>query len=96
MTDPGPELTTIRAAIDRLDGEIIALIAQRQAQVVAAGIAKRGQPTDAVRAPSRVEDVIRKVRALAIEAGASPDVAEATYRAMIGAFIDLELGVQRD
>lgn len=89
-----PVLAEIRARIDSLDGEIIALIAQPQTQVVAAGMAKRGQPTDAVRAPARVEDVIQNVRTRAVEAGASPEGVEATYRAMIGAFINLELEVQ--
>jgi isochorismate pyruvate lyase len=36
------------------------------------------------------------VRAVATEAGASPDVAERTYRAMIAAFIDLDLTTLRD
>lgn len=88
-------LAAVRAAIDELDGQIIDLIAQRQAQVVQAGILKRGQGSDAVRAPARVEDVIAKVRGRAEQAGASPDVVEATYRAMIGAFISLELDVHK-
>lgn len=95
MTEAVPDLTRIRDNIDALDGEIIALIARRQAEVVAAGVAKRGQTTDAVRAPARVEDVIQRVRMRAVQVGASPTVVEATYRAMIGAFIDLELGVHR-
>lgn len=57
---------------------------------------KRDQEVDAVRARARVEDVIQKVRGRAVEAGASPDVVEATYRAMIGGFINLELEVHRD
>lgn len=91
MPNAIPDLTEIRANIDLIDGEIIGLIARRQIQVVAAGVAKRGQPTDTVRAPARVEGVIQRVRARAVDAGASPEVVEATYRAMIGAFINLEL-----
>lgn len=86
-------LASIRAAIDALDIQIIDLIADRQARVVQAGILKRGQDSEAVRAPARVEDVIERVRGRAAEAGASPDVVEATYRAMIGAFINMELDV---
>lgn len=85
----------VRNAIDGIDAQLVALIAARQQWVERAGELKRGQDTDAVRAPARVEEVIRKVRGRADEAGASPSVVEATYRAMIGAFIDLELGVHR-
>ena len=87
------DLSDIRAEIDRLDREIVALIARRQACVVRAGELKRGEPTDAVQAPARVESVIANVRQLAAGSGASPEVVEATYRAMIGAFIALELEV---
>jgi len=90
MTD---ELVEIRTAIDELDREIVALIARRQAWVVKAGELKRGQETDAVRAPARVEGVVARVRELAADSGASPEVVEATYRAMIAAFIALELSV---
>ena len=89
----GPALPEIRAAIDVLDRRIIDLIAERQAWVEAAGRAKRGEPSDAVRAPDRVQQVIDRVRGHAAAAGASPAVVEASYRAMIGAFVELELGV---
>ncbi len=93
-----PELGEIRSAIDTLDRDIIALIAQRQRWVEAAGQAKAAhpaatQPGDAVQAPARVEAVIEKVRGQAACVGASPAVVEATYRAMIAAFIELELSV---
>lgn len=86
-------LDEIREQIDALDRMIVALLAERQKQVVAAGSLKRDE--QAVRAPDRVEQVIAKVRRLAGEAGASPDVVDRTYRAMIASFIDLELGVHR-
>lgn len=88
-------LADVRAAIDALDDRIVALIAERQGWVERAGELKRGEPTDAVRAPTRVAAVITKVRGLAEQHGASPDVVERTYRAMIAAFIDYELEVQR-
>ena len=79
--------------IDSLDRQIVALIAVRQVQVVRAAKLKQGQPTDAVRAPARVGEVISKVRDLATTEGASPDVVEAVYRAMIAAFTTLELTI---
>lgn len=86
-------LNEIRTAIDSLDARIVGLIAERQAWVVRAGEFKRGSTQDVVRAPARVDAVIAKVRALADENGAAPDVVERTYRAMIDAFIELEISV---
>ena len=89
-------LSEIRSAIDELDREIVALIARRQTWVVKAGELKRGEEADAVRAPARVEGVVTRVRKLAADTGASPDVVEATYRAMISGFIALELSVHAE
>ena len=86
-------LAEICEAINGLDERIVALIGQRQAWVERAGRLKRDQDEDAVRAPSRVDAVIARVRALATLAGASPEVVERTYRAMIAAFVDLEMRI---
>lgn len=88
-----PTLDVVRSAIDEIDQELVTLIAERQKWVLVAGSLKSDK--DGVRAPSRVGQVIDKVRSLAGSTGASPDVAERTYRAMIGAFIDLELAHHR-
>ena len=89
--DPaGPAtLEEVRRRIDELDARVLELLAERQRWVLAAGDLKRDE--DGVRDPARVERVIGRLRGLAAEAGASPDVVERTYRAMIAAFIDLEL-----
>ncbi len=92
MTAPDA-LADVRRRIDAIDRRMVALIAERQACVVRAGSLKADAA--AVRAPARVEQVIARVRALAVEQGASPDVVEVTYRALIGAFISLELDVHR-
>lgn len=93
MPETTPSLAEIRNEIDDLDRQIIALIAERQKWVVAAGKLKKDE--SAVRAPDRVEQVIGKVRGLASEAGASPDVVEQAYRALIAGFIEFELEVHR-
>lgn len=93
ITAVSTSLNEIRTAIDSLDARIVGLIAERQAWVVRAGELKRGDAQDSVRAPARVDAVIAKVRALAEENGAVPDVVERTYRAMIDAFIELEISV---
>jgi len=81
-------LDEVRAEIDRLDREIVRLMAERGTFVRQAARFKSSAAD--VPAPKRVEAVIAKVRALAGESGLEPEIAEATYRAMIGAFIDFE------
>ena len=88
------DLAQVRGAIDALDERIVALLGERQAWVEQAGRLKRDRDDDAVRAPARVDAVIARVRKAAQRAGASPEVVERTYRAMIAAFIDLELQVK--
>ena len=87
------ELEGIRAEIDALDAAIVDLIARRQRWVEAAGAAKSGQGPVAVRAPARVEAVVARARIRAEVTGASAEVVEDTYRAMIAAFIRLESDV---
>ncbi|MGB3413832.1 MAG: chorismate mutase [Microbacteriaceae bacterium] len=94
MTDTTPSLEDIRSQIDRIDCQIIGLIAERQGWVVEAGKLKKDEA--GVRAPARVEQVITKVRELAIQQGASPDVVEKAYRALIAGFIEFELEVHRN
>ena len=81
----------VRQRIDLIDREIVALLAQRGQWVTQAAAFKK--TTDDVRAPARVEQVIAKVRTIATDVGASPEVVERVYRARISAFIDQELCV---
>ncbi len=85
-------LETVRSEIDTIDREIIRLLSLRQRQVEDA--AKFKTDDEEVRARDRVEQVISKVRAEAAALGASPEVAEATYRAMVAAFITHELDIE--
>lgn len=88
MAEPS-SLSEVRELIDGIDGELVRLLAERQGLVRAAASFKKDE--QAVRAPDRVERVVASVRDRAAGAGLSPDVAETVWRAMIGAFIDLEL-----
>ncbi|HEK1010445.1 TPA: chorismate mutase [Pseudomonas putida] len=82
-------LDEVRQRIDEIDRSIVSLLAKRGKLVTqAAGFKKT---TDDVRAPARVEQVISKVREMADETGASAQVVEHVYRAMISAFIAEEL-----
>lgn len=82
-------LEEVRGNIDRIDNEIIKLIAERGTYVVQASSFKKSE--NGVKAPNRVEAVINKVRNKAEEYGADPDMIEALYREMISRFINMEL-----
>ncbi|AZP70684.1 chorismate mutase [Pseudomonas poae] len=82
-------LEEVRSNIDRLDQQIVTLLAERGHYVSQAARFKKD--TDSVKAPQRVEQVIAKVRDLSHSVGANPDVTEQVYRAMIAAFIQQEL-----
>lgn len=79
----------VRNQIDRIDREVVTLLAQRGRFVAQAAAFKKD--SQAVRAPARVEQVIAKVRQIADETGANAQVVEQVYRAMIAGFIEAEL-----
>jgi isochorismate pyruvate lyase len=79
----------VRANFDRIDRQLVELLAERGGYVKQAVQFKK--TIDDVRAPQRVEQVIAKAKALAEELGADPSVTEQVYRAMIRAFIDAEM-----
>lgn len=82
-------LEEVRENIDRIDDDIIRLIAERGIYVTQASALKRSE--EGVKAPKRVEAVIAKVREKAEEYGANPDMIEALYREMIARFIGMEM-----
>lgn len=97
MSDPGASaLQGVRTEIDRVDRQLVQGIAERQIWVRAAAKVKAlesaGALAPTVRDGNRVEQVVAGVRAIAAELGADPTVVEATFRSMIAAFIELELG----
>jgi isochorismate pyruvate lyase len=79
----------VRENINRIDREIVDLISQRSRYVGQA--AKFKKTTQDVKAPGRVEEIILKVRGLAVENHLNPDIIEKIYRTMIACFIDYEL-----
>lgn len=82
-------LAEVRENIDRIDNEIIKLIAERGGFVRQAAAFKKNE--DGVRDSGRVEAVIAKARDKAAKYGAEPDVVETVYRNMIAAFIGKEM-----
>lgn len=81
-------LDEVRSNIDRIDAQLVSLIAERGVYVKqAAGLKKTAVE---IPAPQRVAQVLSRVQKLAEAAGADPAVVEATWRAMIAAFIEAE------
>lgn len=80
----------VRRHIDALDDRIVALIAERSGYVAQAARIK--QSADQVYDGPRIEYIVDRVRAHARTLGAPDSVLEATYRAMIDAFIAYEGG----
>lgn len=89
MPVPCNSIEEVRAQIDQLDRQIVALLAERGKCVRLAAQFKKTEQD--VKAPARVEQVISKVRMLADELGANPDLTEQIYRTMITAFIETEM-----
>lgn len=82
-------LEQVRENIDRIDTEIIRLIAERGTYVAQASAFKKNE--DGVKDTGRVEKVIAGIRKKAETYGADPDLAESVYRQMIAGFIQLEM-----
>ena len=82
-------LEEVRENIDRIDDNIIQLIAERTEYVRQAAAFKKSESD--VRAADRVEAVIAKVREKSQKYGASPDISETVYRNMINGFINMEM-----
>jgi len=65
-------LEEVRANIDRVDRQMVALLAERGEYVRQAARFKK--TTQDVKAPQRVEQVIARVTTLATELGANPSI----------------------
>jgi isochorismate pyruvate lyase len=82
-------LDEVRENIDRIDKEIVKLIAKRSKYVVEAASFKKDE--EDVKASKRVEMVINKVKTLAQENNVDSYIVEIIYRTMISSFINFEL-----
>lgn len=82
-------LEEVQTNIDRIDNEIIKLIAERGTYVVQASVSKKDE--ESVKNAGRVEKVIAKVWSNAKECGTESDMVETLYREMISRFVTMEL-----
>lgn len=71
----------VRAGIDRLDQDLVRLLAERQGYIEAAARIKERQ--EEVRVEWRIEDVVAKVLAAAEREGLSKRIAEPVWRELI-------------
>ncbi|MET0338413.1 MAG: chorismate mutase [Caulobacter sp.] len=96
-TDPRPAptdcmtMTDVRAGVDALDRALVLMLAERQRYMDAAARIKteRGKVHDR----ARIEDVVCKVKAAAVEAGLSQAIAEPVWRQLIDRSIAYEFTV---
>lgn len=82
-------MTDIRAEIDRLDRQVLALLGQRFAYVKAASKFKTSETT--VRAPERLQAMLQQRRVWAEEEGLNADAIEKMYQDLVNHFIDEEM-----
>ena len=87
--DQCESMLDIRAEIDRLDRQVIALLGQRFAYVKAASKFKTNETT--VRAPERLQAMLQQRRAWAEEEGLDADVIEKMYQDLVNHFIAEEM-----
>lgn len=88
-TDDIPDMPALRAHIDALDAQLMALLAQRHALIDRAAQIKSGNGMPA-RIDERVEEVVANVRRHAGELGLNPDLYDRIWRQLIDAAIDQE------
>ena len=82
-------MVDIRAEIDRLDRQVVALLGQRFAYVKAASKFKTSETT--VRAPERLQAMLQQRRVWAEAEGLNADVIEKMYQDLVNHFIDEEM-----
>ncbi|WP_170337896.1 chorismate mutase [Ruegeria arenilitoris] len=72
----------LRVQIDKLDRQLIELLAARATYIDRASELKPGEGLPA-RIPERVEDVVQKVRSNSVGVGMDPDLTERLWRILI-------------
>jgi chorismate mutase/prephenate dehydratase len=84
------DLAEIRAELDVVDRDLVALLARRFALVEAVGAAK-GDTDTPIRDLDRERAVLSKVAAFASEQGVSPDLVRRVFREIIGHAVDRQV-----
>ncbi|MBD3810446.1 MAG: chorismate mutase, partial [Sulfuricurvum sp.] len=79
----------VRQYIDTLDDQIVELIAARNGYIKQAANFKHS--IDEIKANERMEAVMDRVRARALEFGVSPNLLTTLYKIMIDAMVEAEI-----
>ena len=87
-------LDEVRSEVDKLDDEIVSLIAKRNAYIHQA--VKFKQSVEEVKAADRVSEVIQRVRAKAIELDMSANMIAELYTNLIDSMVESEIAEFRD
>ncbi|MBX7267669.1 chorismate mutase [Micromonospora sp. Llam7] len=93
-TEGPARIAELRTTIDGLDQRIVGLLAERTRVVRELTVHKTDEPT--VRSPDRVRQVLDRVHALAVGHGMPPEIAVATYRALIDELTRMQLHMLAD
>ena len=81
-------LKELRQEVDKVDDQIVELIALRNDYIRQAASFK--QSIDEIKADDRVEDVLNRVRHKALTLGVSPNLLTSLYRMMIDEMVESE------
>lgn len=95
MSSEPKNLPELREIIDRIDREIVALLAER-VRCLDRVIAVKHRDNLPAAIPERVEEVVAHVRGEAVAAGMPPDLAEILWRRLIDWSIAYEDGHLKD
>ncbi len=87
-------LAEVRTRIDNLDDQIVELIAARNSYVKQAANFKHS--IEEIKANERMEAVMDRVRAKAMELGVSPNLLTTLYTTMIDAMVESEISEFRN
>ncbi len=82
-------LEEVRKEIDKIDDKIVELIAARNAYIKQ--LAHFKNSVDEIKAKDRIDDIINRMRARAIELDLSPNLINDLYLRMIDAMVDTEV-----
>ncbi|MDH5465168.1 MAG: chorismate mutase [Thiovulaceae bacterium] len=87
-------LSEVRTEIDKLDSQIVELIAKRNAYIHQA--AKFKVSIEEVKDESRVSDVLSRARNQAMELGVNPSMMSEIFELMINKMVDAEIAEFQD
>lgn len=87
-------LEELRAEVDKVDDQIVDLIAERNRYIHQAS--KFKQSVDEIKADDRIEAVMDRVRHRAVTQGVSPNLLTQLYRLMIDEMVEAEIAEFRN